>query len=312
MARGSGWRRVAAGLHVPATVDPGPVDQRIVEASADLPPYGGVTGWAALRWAGGRWFDGYGDRPIVLAIGGGNLRPDRRRVLSRERLAPDELVVHDGLWLTRAARSVCFEMRYASSVRAAVLVLEMAAYSDLVSVAECQEFADRHLAGWTGVQQCRDAFPLADENVWSPTEHEMRFVWTDAGMPRPLCNAPVFDLHGHHLGTPDLIDPETGVTGEYDGSTHLTGARRADDLVREERFRSHGLHPTTMVGADRAAPAAYLDRLRSTCARAGATPASERRWTLEKPAWWTSTETVQLRRALTEHDRTRLLAYRAG
>ncbi|MEI5674123.1 MULTISPECIES: hypothetical protein [unclassified Nocardioides] len=311
-SRGSGWRRVSAGLFVPATVDPESVAQRIVEAAADLPPYGGVTGWAALSWAGGRWFDGTEDRPITLAIGGGNLRPDARRVLSKERLAPDELVFHDGLWLTRAVRSVCFEMRYAPSVRAAVLALEMAAYSDLVSVAECQEFVDRHLAGWTGVQQCRDALPLADENVWSPTEHEMRFLWTDAGKPRPRCNVPVFDLDGRHLGTPDLIDPETGVIGEYDGSTHLSGAQRAKDLAREDRFRKHGLHPVTMVGADRIKPAAYLDRLESTYARAEAMPASGRRWTLERPAWWTPTESVRQRRALTESDQRRLLAYRAG
>jgi hypothetical protein len=27
-------------------------EQRIVEAAAVLPAYGGVTGWAALRWLG--------------------------------------------------------------------------------------------------------------------------------------------------------------------------------------------------------------------------------------------------------------------
>ena len=33
-------------------VDSDSVEQRIVEAAAVLPSYGGVTGWAALRWAG--------------------------------------------------------------------------------------------------------------------------------------------------------------------------------------------------------------------------------------------------------------------
>ena len=311
-ARGGGWRRVAAGLFVPAGTDPTSVAQRIVEAAADLPPYGGVTGWAALSWMGGRWFDGTDDRPVTLAIGEGNLRPDRRRVLSKERLAPDELIEHDGLSLTTAVRSVCFEMRYAGSVHAAVRVLELAAFSDLVSVAECSEFVQGRLAGWTGVQRCRDALPLAEENVWSPMEHAMRLVWTGAGLPRPRCNVPVFDVRGNHIGTPDLIDPEAGVVGEYDGSLHLTGSQRAKDLDREERFRAHGLYPVTMVAADVADPSAFLRRLHATYARAAAAPVAERRWTLQKPAWWLPTEPVAQRRALDDHSRARLLAHRAS
>ena len=55
----------------------------------------------------------------------------------------------------------------------------------------------------------------------------MRLVWElDAGHPRPLCNVPLFDRHGRHLATPDLVDPGAGVVGEYDGAVHLTGAQR--------------------------------------------------------------------------------------
>ena len=39
--------------------------------------------------------------------------------------------------------------------------------------------------------------------------------------PRPLCNVPVFDRFGQHIGTPDLLDPVAGVVGEYDGALHL-------------------------------------------------------------------------------------------
>ncbi|WP_244930217.1 hypothetical protein [Nocardioides sp. W7] len=311
-ARGGSWRRVAAGLFVPAGTDSEPVAQRIVEAAGELPPYGGVTGWGALSWMGGRWFDGSDDRPVTLAIGEGNLRPDQRRVPSKERLAPDELIEHDGLLVTTPVRSVCFEMRYARSVRAAVRVLELAAFSDLVSAAECQELVEERLAGWTGVQQCRDALPHADENVWSPMEHTMRFVWIDAGLPPPRCNVPVFDLDGRHIGTPDLIDPATGVVGEYDGFLHLTGSQRAKDLAREERFRGHGLHPVAMVGADVADPSAVVHRLHASYARAVAAPVTDRRWTLQKPSWWQSTETVEQRRALDDLSRARLLAHRAA
>jgi hypothetical protein len=37
---------------------PTSTEQRIVEASYLLPADGAVTGWAVLRWLGGRWFEG--------------------------------------------------------------------------------------------------------------------------------------------------------------------------------------------------------------------------------------------------------------
>src|SRR5262245_65964397 len=70
-AAGPFWRASSHGLHVPAGVDATVPEQRIVEAAAVLPPYGGVTGWAALRWGGATWFDGRtvhgAPRPVVLA-----------------------------------------------------------------------------------------------------------------------------------------------------------------------------------------------------------------------------------------------------
>jgi hypothetical protein len=44
-----------------------------------------------------------------------------------------------------------------------------------------------------------------------------------------LVNRPVFDQHGHHVATPDLLDVEAGVVGEYDGAMHRGRARHARD-----------------------------------------------------------------------------------
>ena len=62
-ARGPRYRRTSHGLYVPADVER-TVEQRIVEAAALLHGWGGVTGWAALRWLGGYWFDGW--QPTVV------------------------------------------------------------------------------------------------------------------------------------------------------------------------------------------------------------------------------------------------------
>ena len=316
-ARGPRWRRTSKGLYVPSDVDGTLPDQRAVEAAAVLPSYGGVTGWAALHWLGGRWFEGGCDggralRPVTLAVGGQNIWLRRNIRLSKERLEPADLMTIDGLRLTTAVRSACFEMRYADGLRAAVRVMEMAAYSDLVSIEEMWAYVDRH-AGWTGVPLCREALELADENVWSPTETDMKLVWKlDAGLPRPLCNVPIFDLNGRHVATPDLFDPVAGVVGEYDGSLHLQSSQRWRDVKREEMFRRLDLEYFTMLAGDRHDHTGMAARMISTRARAKWLPPGQRAWTLDPPYWWTPTLTVDQRRALTESQREKLLANRAG
>ncbi len=318
-ARGPHWRRTSQGLYVPADVDPTAVDQRIVEAAAVLPEsWGGVTGWAALAWMGATWFDGspWGGgkvRPVTLAVGGNRpIRPQPEFAISEERLLPDDVIVVDGLRITRAVRSVCFEMRYARNPDDAVITLDMACFNDLVSIDEVDAYAAL-LPGWTGIPQCREAIPLADENAWSPREPVMRRVWTViAQRPRPLCNRPVFDPAGRLLATPDLIDPLAGVVGEYDGALHVADERWSHDLDRADLFRSHGLEYVSMVGADVPNPTRFVKRLQSAYERAAEVPASRRRWTLEMPAWWQSTITVDDRRSLDEATRTRMLAHRAA
>jgi hypothetical protein len=317
-ARGRYWRRTSRGLFVPSGVDGTVPEQRIVEAAAVLPSYGGVTGWAGLRWLGAIWFDGYaGDgstmRPVCLATAGDDIREQPGIQVSAERLAPRELLVQDGLRITDAIRSVTFEMRYARSVPAAVVAADMAMQADLVSTDELAAHALAH-PGWTGAPQCREALALTNENNWSPQETlRLRLVWVlNTGLPPPLCNVPIFDRAGRHIGTPDILDEEAGVAGEYDGSFHLQGAQRARDVRREEAFRSVGLEYFTVLAADAGDGAGVVRRMQSTRARARFSATAARAWTIEKPAWWIPTETVEQRRALTADQRRRLLRNRAS
>ena len=271
---GRAWRRSSRGLYVPADVDESVAEQRIVEAAAVLPAYGGVTGWAALRWMGASWMtglapDGQTPLPVVLVTAGDDIRPQPGIQVSAERLNPAELTVHDGMRVTVAVRSASFEMRYAVSVRAAVVAVDMAMQADLVSLDEMRSFV-AGLSGWTGVPQCREALALAHENSWSPREtSHLRLVWfVDAGLPWPCCNVPVFDRSGRHIGTPDLLDEEAGVVGEYDGSLHLQGVQRGRDVRREEAFRAVGLEYFTIVAADARDTDVVVRRMLATRARA--------------------------------------------
>ena len=299
-ARGPNWIRTSHGYYVPADTDRGSPEQRIIEASVVLPEYGGVTGWASLRWHGGGWFDGRRGRtlaPVALAVAGDDVREQAGIRVSQERLNPRDLTEHDGVRVTTPVRPLCFEARYAESVREAVVAIDMAAFDDLVSIDELTAYALAH-PGWTGIPQCRDAILLADENSWSPWETRMRLIWMlDAGLPRPLCNTPVFDRSGRHIGTPDLLDVEAGMVGEYDGALHLEGAQRARDVRREERFRAHGLEYVTMLASDMSQRGHLVDRMLSARRRAGWRGEGRRRWTVTPPAWWTSPRGVEGRRA---------------
>ncbi len=305
-ARSRRFRRTSQGFYVPAEVDAANPEQRILEASVVLPAFGGVSGWAALRWLGGVWFDGSAAagteiRPVTLATGYDDVLSQPGINISQERLGPADLDICNGLRLTRALRSLLFEMRYASSDREAVVAADMAAYSDLASLDEITAYATRH-NGWTGIPRARASLALADENSWSPQETRMRLRWMlDADLPRPLCNAPIFDLDGQHVGTPDLFDPEAGVVGEYDGALHLQGHQRRRDRQREEAFRAHGLEYFTVLSGD--SGEATADRMLAARSRARFLCEASRDWTLKPPRWWIPTSTVRQRRALDAAER---------
>ncbi|KQV67959.1 hypothetical protein ASC64_12325 [Nocardioides sp. Root122] len=309
-ARGPQWRTTSRGLFVPADVERS-VEQRIVEAAAVLRRDEAVTGWAALRWQRAEWFDGLSGsapREVPLVTTRDRTAQAGMRV-SQEFLHPDEIATVDGLPVTLSVRSAAYEMRYASTLGEAIVALDMACYADHVSLAEVAAY----LAGLgpvTGIQQARDALAEGEENSWSPQETRMRGVWTRrAGLPRPLCNAPVFTLDGRHVGTPDLVDPETGLAGQYNGSDHLSLVGAATDVKQEAAYRDLGLETVTMLATDWRDLDGFVERLHAAARRARSGPRS-RAWTVDPPDWWTPTNTVARRRALDAAQRARLLRYR--
>jgi len=309
---GKGWRRTSRGYYLPARFSAGTPEQRIVEAAVALGPDDAVTGWAALRWLGADEFAGVDlDRelPVPLLVDDHRIDPPLGSFITAERRQRDDRRVIDGLAVTHPLRSVCFEMRFAPTLVAAVKIFDVAAQSDLVSKQEAETYVAR-LSGWTGVGRCREAIALGDENTWSRMETEMRLLWRELGLVNLVSNHPVFDAAGNHVGTPDLLDLDHGVVGEYDGSLHLEGKQRAKDIRREGAFRRLGLEYVTMVAADRRDPADFLRRTRDACRRASRDRTS--RWTVTPPAWWIPTTTVEERRALTLEQQSRFLHRRAG
>jgi len=315
-ARSKRWRRSSHGLYTLETEYADDVDQRILEAAAVLPPFGGVTGWAALHWSGASYFDGVGPGHVLidvpLAVSNHDVRSQAGIRVTNERIGPRHLIDVDGMPLTRHVRSVGFEVRYARNLVQAVRILDMAAAADLVSLKEMWAYATAELSGWTGVELLRTAIGWADENSWSPMESEMRLLWTSQLHLRPVSNHPVFDRDGRFVATPDLLDVEAGLYGEYDGDVHLDRARRSSDIARESALRGLGLEGVTMTATDRRDVGPYLQRVREARSRALCLPPEKRLWTIEPPAWWTPTVTVDQRRSLEGWQRDRYLRRRAA
>jgi hypothetical protein len=76
----------------------------------------------------------------------------------------------------------------------------------------------------------------------SPRETAFRLFWLlECGLPSPEVNATVRSGEGYLLGLGDLLDPVTGLLGEYDGSGHRAETQHALDNAREEGFEDEGL-----------------------------------------------------------------------
>jgi hypothetical protein len=109
---------------------------------------------------------------------------------------------------------------------------------------------------------------------------------TVAGLPRPLVNVPIFDLHGRLLGIADLLDEEAGLVTEFDGQDHCRRRQHRADNDREEEFEGAGL---VVVRADSLDMTEHQKRLVARL-RSGRRRGLERdrrkdRWTLVEPEW---------------------------
>ena len=275
-ARGPYWRRSSPGLYVPASVDAALVEQRILEQAQRLPDGGAVTGWAALRLAGGGFFDGLAPDgrtvlPVPLLVAPEQrLRPDAGFVVVRSKLDVIDRCLLQGIPGTTAERAVLDELRWCRDLRPAITMIDMALVAGLTTVRGIGRMLAEH-PGRPGNGLLRDALPHTEERSRSPMETAMRLVWTiDGGFPRPRCNWPIADEGGRYLGKPDLLCEELGVYGEFDGAEHRGRSRHRRDVAREDLFRRAGLEGFTIVGADLDDPALVVDRMRAAVARAAA------------------------------------------
>jgi hypothetical protein len=286
-ARRGRWRQTTYGFHVPADTDSVRVEQRILEQSMRVGDRGAVTGWAALRMWCAAFFDGLSGGgseliPVPL-VSPSHLTDTLASTATRASLRNDQTWTVEGVRVTSPQRALVDEVLRLGDLREAVVAIDMACAAPVTSLRRMHAYLAGHPR--PGNDQVVAALDLADEGSLSPMEPRMRLVWMlDAGWSRPLVNPYVFSTEGDLLGRPDLLDPESGVGGEYDGELHRKRARHRKDVGRAELFREHGLEPFTVVAGDDART--QVQRMSAARARALARSTTERRWTLEAPSWF--------------------------
>ncbi|GAA1448395.1 hypothetical protein GCM10009641_76310 [Mycobacterium cookii] len=276
-AAGPSWRTSSHGLVVPAHV-PQTVEQRILEAAVRLPEGGVVTGWAALRLAGAAYYDGLAGRtPRPVPV----LLPHTSRIrgpgvlVERTRGRLPEPVVRHGVPCTPGDLALLHELSRATSTRAAGVMVDMALAAGVVDLEGVRQVAAvRRLPAAAAY-----ALERACAECRSPRESEMLQVWeSDVGFPRPLMNRQVLDLSGRVIAVVDLLEPESGTYGEYNGASHRSRERQRRDEARADALRGVGLEGFVLVAGD--SERVWRERMSSARGRALWLREDQRRWRL--------------------------------
>jgi hypothetical protein len=293
---------VRRGVRVTAGVDPLDPDVRIAAVASQLPDHAALGGWAAARLhervhAGDdlevfdgapRWDDGRrAPRPYVAGLARVPVCASRHsRLVLREdvrvfrsEVTADERQEIGGAPVSSALRTA-FDLARLLPTAPAVVGLDRLVHVGALTVEDLQLLVDAR-PGAHGRATARRALGLVDGGAESPQETVLRLAWLGAGLPRPAANRVITDLDGRFVARVDLLDPDVGVVGEYDGAVHSGAGRRSRDARRQEELESLGLVVVRATSVDvdgTVAVARWQRRLRAAYHRAHRRPANARRW----------------------------------
>ena len=297
--RGPEWEHPLHGIAQPAGVALDEIERRISTAVGAMTERCALGGWASGFVHGVAIWDGYDRlgqaRDVLVHCRPGSQLRRRAGIRPSESLVlPDEVTMAYGTFLTTLRRATFDELCMAPDLTEAVVALDGAlcvlSGHDPTTVAEVQRVAGRHHKR-RGVVRARDSLDLGSTRALNPWETRLRLRALEAlPVERLLVNVPVFSPAGTLLGIPDLLDPESGLVMESDGSGHWESERHAADNEREERFEDSGLTVVRFGAVDHRDRSEMARRLRNGRRRALVRGRSPMSWTLSIPAWWHASE----------------------
>lgn len=266
---GAQWESPHRGVHRSESVNDA-VRQRILDASAIMPAGGAIGGWAAAYLHGVSHLDGKNRKsgaddavlePVLLVVPG-RFQVRRSGIATlRAELGPDDVVTRHTLRCTSGPRTAYDLLRLAPDLTAAVVAGDAVLRAGLVDEPAMLEYALRH-RGVRGLCQLRAAVDLLDPAAASPPESRLRMLChLQTDLPALLVNVPVYDLSGTFLGKPDLLEPVSGLSIEYDGEYHRELTQHTADNLREESLEAAGLAVVRVTSLDLQDEEAVAERI---------------------------------------------------
>ncbi|HEX6936882.1 MAG TPA: hypothetical protein VF227_10215, partial [Actinomycetes bacterium] len=253
----------------------GEVGDRIAEVAAVLPPGAAIGGWASLWRHGATDLDGVGlavrrvsrlprsraavpaprhvelePAPILVCIGPrARIRPRPEIDISRRRLPAEDVVDIDGVPYVRPERAAV-DLTGRQPPELGLASIDACLRAGATTPEALEQYLLEHTRVY-GRPKIRTLVRLADGRARSRPESVMRWIWVvEAGLTRPLVNHGICDSSGSLLGEPDLLDPESGLVGEFDGGHHRELRRHTADNIREELFEALNLEVVRATSID--------------------------------------------------------------
>lgn len=236
------WRKLAPGVYVNSRRQLSPLLDLV--ATARRLPSEAVFSGCTAGWLHG--LDLAPCSPIDITVPAGHAVARRAGVrLHKRRLDQDEIVIRHDLRTTSAVRTI-FDLGSQSNRVDAVAALDMALNAGLTVADELTEIADL-FRGRKGIARFRRAADLADA-AESPMETRVRLILLDAGLPRPISQANLFDGKGRFIARTDLYYPSHRLCIEYDGGQHRDTL--AEDNRRQNLLVDAGYSVLRFTAAD--------------------------------------------------------------
>jgi very-short-patch-repair endonuclease len=241
--RGAKYRRLGSGIYRWVGLKENP--QVMLAALAKRLPPGAAFSARTAAWLHGLDMEPCDPIEVTMPEPTGSSRR-AGAVVSRTRIASNEIVRRRGLSTTTALRTVV-DLGGREPLTEGVVVADLFLHAGLVSVDEVRGYVTEH-PGTKGVARLRRVIDMADSKAESAMESRLRMLLVLARLPRPEVQVPVHDDEGRFLGRPDLVYPQRRLAIEFDGGNHRD--RLVDDNRRQNGLVGAGYRLLRFTSAD--------------------------------------------------------------
>lgn len=229
--RGPRFQKLFPDIYAPASEEPAPLGLRSRGAGLLVAGHGVVSGYSAAELLGAACAPK--GTPAEATVTG-RQREHAGLLVHRDRLAPDEIRLVDGLWVTTPLRTA-FDLARRLDLVEGVVAVDALANRHRFHPDMLLHLSARH-RGLRGVDRIPETLTHATRWSGSPMESRLRMIIVGAGMPRPELQWVVQDVRARTAVWLDMAWPELKIAIEYEGEGHAATEVVLRDVGRYTRL----------------------------------------------------------------------------